>query len=147
MRFQSLRVVPALLLPLVVGTGAAGLFGSEGAAAADKDKAEDGPDTKTTSLLGLSIAKLSDELRARFKIGKDVKGVVVTEVDPASAAAEKNIKPGDVIVEVTRTEVTQPSEVRSQLDAVKKSGRKSVLLLLDDGKGELRFVAVPVNEG
>ncbi len=104
-------------------------------------------EAKTTALLGLSIAKMSDELRSRFKIGKDVKGVVVMEVDPESAAAEKNIKPGDVIVEVTRSEVTKPSEVRSQVDAVKKAGRKSVLMLIDDGKGELRFVALPVDGG
>jgi hypothetical protein len=29
--------------------------------------------------------------------------------------------------------------------AVKKSGRRSVLLLLSDAKGELRFVAVPTS--
>lgn len=102
---------------------------------------------KTTSLLGLSIALMSDELRARFKIDAEVKGVVVTKVEPDSSAAEKNIKAGDVIVEVTRSEVSKPSDVRKQVEAVKKSGRKSVLLLIDDGQGELRFVAVPVNDG
>ena len=70
--------------------------------------------------------------------------MVVTEVDPTSPAAQKDVKPGDVIVEVTQTKVRNPQEVRDRVTAIKKSGRKSVLLLLSDAKGGLRFVAVPV---
>ena len=124
-----------------------GRLPEQAVAAKTEDKPTSEPEAKTTSLLGLSIAKMSDELRSRYKIGKDVKGVVVTEVEPESAAAEKNIKAGDVIVEVTRSEVTKPAQVRAEVDEVKKSGRKSVLFLIDDGKGELRFVALPVDGG
>jgi serine protease Do len=94
-------------------------------------------------LLGLSIAPLTDELRSRFGIGKTVEGVVITEVEPNSPAAQKDVKAGDVIVEVTQEKVRQPQDVMARLLAVKKSGRRSVLLLLSDAKGELRFVAVP----
>ena len=45
--------------------------------------------------------------------------------------------------EVTQEKVRQPQDVKTRLLAVRKSGRRSVLLLLSDGKGELRFVAVP----
>lgn len=117
------------------------------AKASESEAEPEKEEQKSTSLLGLSISPISDELRSRYKIGQTVKGVVVTEVDPASPAAEKNVKEGDVIVEVTRKEVTDPDDVREQVDAVRKSGRKSVLLLIDDGKGELRFVAIPVDEG
>ncbi|MGI9387610.1 MAG: DegQ family serine endoprotease [Methyloligellaceae bacterium] len=102
------------------------------------------PDDKKQLLLGLSIAPITDELRARFKINSKVKGVIVTEVDSKSVAAQKNIKPGDVIVEVTQQEVKSPDDVAKRVDEVKKSGRKSVLLLISDTKGDLRFVAVPV---
>jgi serine protease Do len=95
-------------------------------------------------LLGLSIAPLTDELRDRFKIGKTVEGVVITEVEPNSPAAQKDVKPGDVIVEVTQEKVTDPQEVMARVAAVKKAGRKTVLLLLSDAKGGLRFVAVPM---
>ena len=64
---------------------------------------------------------------------------------PDSPAAQKNVKPGDVIVEVTQEKVTQPQDVKDRLLAVKRSGRRSVLLLLSDAKGELRFVAVPTS--
>ena len=53
------------------------------------------------------------------------------------------MKPGDVIVEVTQEKVKRPQDVEARLLAVRKSGRRSVLLLLSDAKGELRFVAVP----
>jgi serine protease Do len=94
-------------------------------------------------LLGLSLAPLTDDLRKRYGIGASIEGVVVVDVKPNSPAAEKDVKPGDVIVEVTQEKVRQPQDVKTRLLAVRKSGRRSVLLLLSDGKGELRFVAVP----
>jgi serine protease Do len=103
------------------------------------------PETEREELLGLSIAPLTDELRSQYGIGKTIEGVVITEVKPDSPAAKKAVKPGDVIVEVTQEKVKQPQDVRSRLLAVKKSGRRSVLLLLSDSKGELRFVAVPTS--
>jgi len=96
-------------------------------------------------LLGLSIAPLTDELREQYGIGKTIEGVIITEVKPDSPAAQKNVKAGDVIVEVTQEKVTQPQDVMDRLLAVKRSGRRSVLLLLSDAKGELRFVAVPTS--
>ncbi len=117
----------------------------EGEEAEDAVKTEDAPalEPEREDLLGLSIAPLTDELRERYKIGRAIEGVVITEVKPNSPAAQKNVKPGDVIVEVTQEKVKQPQDVKSRLLAVKKSGRRSVLLLLSDTKGELRFVAVP----
>jgi serine protease Do len=103
------------------------------------------PEPEREDLLGLSIAPLTDELRERYNIGRAVEGVVITEVKPNSPAAQKDVKPGDVIVEVTQEKVKQPQDVKSRLLAVKKSGRRSVLLLLSDAKGELRFVAVPTS--
>ena len=108
----------------------------------NKEGQEEGPDHE--SLLGLSIAPLTAELREQYGIGKTVEGAVITEVDPSSPAAQKDVKPGDVIVEVTQVKVRDPQEVVARVEAIKKSGRKSVLLLLSDAKGGLRFVAVPV---
>jgi serine protease Do len=109
-------------------------------------KSDDGPAPKPEhqrELLGLSLAPLTDELRDRYGIGQSIEGVVVVEVKPDSPAAQKEVKPGDVIVEVTQEKVKRPQDVEARLLAVRKSGRRSVLLLLSDGKGELRFVAVP----
>ena len=96
-------------------------------------------------LLGLSIAPLPTSCASVTSIGRAIEGVVIIEVKPDSPAAQKNVKPGDVIVEVTQEKVKQPQDVKSRLLAVRKSGRRSVLLLLSDAKGELRFVAVPTS--
>ncbi len=66
------------------------------------------------------------------------------EVDPQSPAAGKNIKPGDVIVEAGQEPVSAPEDVGKSVDKVRKTGRKAVLLRIEDGKGDLRFVAVPL---
>jgi serine protease Do len=112
-------------------------------AAKSDDEPAPSPEPEHEDLLGLSIAPLTDELRKRYGIGQSIEGVVITEVKPNSPAAQKDVKAGDVIVEVTQEKVKQPQDVKSRLLAVRKAGRRSVLLLLSDAKGELRFVAVP----
>jgi serine protease Do len=112
-------------------------------AAKSDDEPAPSPEPEHEDLLGLSIAPLTDEVRKRYGIGQSIEGVVITEVKPNSPAAQKDVKAGDVIVEVTQEKVKQPQDVKSRLLAVRKAGRRSVLLLLSDAKGELRFVAVP----
>ena len=97
-----------------------------------------------SSLIGLVLAPLNEELRTKHNLGKDLKGLIVLEVDPASPAAERGVKVGDVIVEVAQEAVTSLDDITKSVDKVKKAGRKAVLLRLEDGKGDLRFVAVPV---
>jgi serine protease Do len=65
-------------------------------------------------------------------------------VDGASDAAEKRLSAGDVIVEVAQEAVTNAADVKKRVDQVKKDGKKSVLLLVANGEGELRFVALGV---
>jgi serine protease Do len=109
----------------------------------DKDSGK-APTPSRSSLIGLVLSPLNDELRTKHNIGKDMKGVIVLEVDPASPAAERGVKVGDVIVEVAQDAVTSLDDITKSVDKVKKAGRKAVLLRLEDGKGDLRFVAVPV---
>jgi len=109
-----------------------------------QDKQDKQGSTSRPSLIGLVLAPLNDELRTKHNLGKDMKGVIVLEVDPASPAAERGVKVGDVIVEVAQEAVTSLDDITKGVDKVKKAGRKAVLLRLEDGKGDLRFVAVPV---
>ena len=66
---------------------------------------------------------------------------MVTEVTASGAGAEKGIRPGDLIVEVSQEEVTSVDDVAAKIKAAKDAGRRSVLLLIE-GQGGLRFVAV-----
>ena len=97
---------------------------------------------KTVDVLGMTVAELTDEGRQEFAIADDVEGVVITAVDPDSAAADKRIEPGDVIVEIAQETVMTPQEVEERIAALKQDGRRNALLMLAGRTGELRFVTV-----
>jgi serine protease Do len=98
----------------------------------------------TQRALGLDLATLSKDLRSRYKIKDSVKGVIITNVEGASDAAEKRLAPGEVIVEVAQEAVSNAADVKKRVDQLKKDGKKSVLLLVSNAEGELRFVALSV---
>ena len=64
----------------------------------------------TGTLNGVTVADLDSSARQQFDLPANVKGVVVTEVDPNSAAAETGLKPGDVIQEINRKPVRTAEE-------------------------------------
>jgi serine protease Do len=98
----------------------------------------------TQKALGLDLAVLSKDLRTRYKIKDSVKGVLITGVDGASDAADKNLSAGDVIVEVAQEAVANATDVKKRIDQLKKDGKKSVLLMVSNGDGQIRFVALSV---
>jgi serine protease Do len=112
------------------------------AAAKSNDQPADKPVTQKA--LGLDLASLSKDLRTRYKIKDSVKGVVITGVDGTSDAAEKRLSAGDVIVEVAQEAVANAGDIKKRVDQLKKDGKKSVLLLVSNADGELRFVALSV---
>src|SRR4029079_5394161 len=109
-------------------------------------KTKDEPTEKpvTQKALGLDLATLSKDLRTKYKIKESVKGVIITGVDGTSDAAEKRLSAGDVIVEVAQEAVSNAADVKKRVDQLKKDGKKSILLLVANGDGELRFVALSV---
>ena len=98
----------------------------------------------TQKALGLDLASLSKDLRSRYKIKDSVKGVIITNVDTPSDAAEKRLSAGEVIVEVAQEAVSSAADVKKRVDQLKKDGKKSILLLVSNADGELRFVALSV---
>jgi serine protease Do len=105
------------------------------------------PQEKTVvqKALGLDLADMSDGLRKRYKIKDTVNGVVITAVESNSAAAEKRLSPGDVIVEVAQEEVKTAADLQKRVDQLKKDGRKAALLLVSSADGELRFIALTLD--
>ena len=96
--------------------------------------------------LGFTVAEVTTDLRERYNLDKDAKGVVVTAVDEGGTAAEKGIRPGDVIAEISQEEVVTPADIMARIKEARKSGRKSVLLLVE-GQGGLRFIALRIETG
>jgi serine protease Do len=104
------------------------------------------PPPTVTGPLGLTLSDLTESVREKYEISEGVEGVVVTDVEEDSPSSEKRVQPGDVIVEVSQERVTTPDEVKARVEALKKDGRKSALLLLANRDGDLRFVAVNIVE-
>jgi serine protease Do len=94
--------------------------------------------------LGLNLASLSDDLRKKFKIRDNVKGVLVTGVDPSvdSSQPDKHLAPGDVIVEVNYEAVGNPADLQKRVDQLKAQGKKVAVVLVANGDGETRYVAL-----
>ncbi len=76
--------------------------------------------------------------------GKGEPGVVVAQVDPDGAAAQKGLRPGDVILEAAGQPVMRPTDVQKAMLDARKEGRKAVLLRVKSGEGT-RFVALAAN--
>jgi serine protease Do len=95
------------------------------------------------SSLGLGLSGITDDLKKRYKIKDGAKGVLVVSVERDSPAAERGIQPGDIIVEVGQEAVSNPADVQKRLEALKKDGKKSTLLLVTRAE-EQRFVPVAI---
>lgn len=91
-------------------------------------------------------ANLLEDLGLTVTRNEDGKGVVVTDVEPGSDAADRGIQAGDVIVSVNSKDVSSGDEVTAAVAEAAKSGRKAVLMqvMREDTS---RFVALPVQQG
>jgi serine protease Do len=114
----------------------------EAKADTDNDNGDKGGATRGTDVpkLGLTLAP------ANSVAGAGKEGVVVTEVDPQSAAADRGFKEGDVILEVAGKSVANVGDVRNAIDAARSDNKNSVLMRIKSG-GSSRFVAVPLAKG
>jgi serine protease Do len=94
--------------------------------------------------LGLELSGLSDDMRKKFKVRDNIKGVLVTGVDPSVAMADpdKRLAPGDVVVEVQYQSVGTPADMQKRIDQLKSQGKKIAVLLVSNADGETRFVAL-----
>ncbi len=94
--------------------------------------------------LGLTMAPLTPQLAQRSNLPPTARGVIITGVDPASKAAEEGLRPGYLIVSVNRQAVTTPAQVAAAIDAARRAGRTSVLLLIKVGNAPEAFVGVDI---
>ena len=89
----------------------------------------------TLADLGLTVTRADDG-----------KGLVVTDVDPDSDAADRGIQAGDVITSINSVEVKDTQDVTDAMKSASAAGRKSVLVQIqrDDNT---RFVPLPLTSG
>lgn len=102
---------------------------------ASADQSQQSAEPSSLADLGLTVTP-----------SEDGKGLVVTDVDPSSDAADRGIQAGDVITSVNSTQITSAEDVSKALKQAEKAGRKAVLLQVSRDNSN-RFVALPVNQG
>jgi serine protease Do len=101
---------------------------------AKAEPAKEEPKTISMDQLGVTVAP-----------GSDDQGVVITDVEGSSDAAQKGLKSGDVILEVGGVSVKNPDDVANGIKEASKLGRKAVLIRVKSGS-EMRFVAVQLKQ-
>ena len=79
----------------------------------------------TGTLNGVTVGDLDRGARQQFELPANIKGAVVTEVDPNSPAAEAGLRPGDVIQEINRKPVRNAEEA---VKLTEKTENKTTLL-------------------
>ncbi len=97
--------------------------------------------------LGLGIATITPEVRTEFDLQRDAAGVMITEVEPDSDAADKGLRAGDRILAIGNDEVRSIADVTAGLEAAKRAKRTAVLLLVTNARGQERYVPVKVGKG
>jgi serine protease Do len=101
----------------------------------------DRPVISTIEQLGLTLQKPTDQLREKYGLSDNVKGVVITKVAPNSPASDKQLQAGDVILEVDQKPVTTPQEVSDIVGKLQGQKKRSVLLFVER-QGDPRFAAL-----
>ena len=110
-------------------------------------KADINDNDRGSSSRGAEVPKLGMTVAPATSVaGAGKEGVVVTDVDPKSAAAERGFKEGDVILEVAGKSVASSGDVRDAIKAAHADNKNSVLMRVRTG-GSARFVAVPIAKG
>ncbi len=117
-----------------------GKLKSEKVAANDNGGAAD-EDGSESAVLGAKLAALTPESRQAFNLDDQTKGVVIIDLTEDSPLVDQGVKPGDVIERIGNSDVTQPAEITRLAEAVKKSD-KPVLVMLVSRDGRDHFIAV-----
>jgi serine protease Do len=123
-----------------------GLLDPRKLAAAPAPAAEEPAPEAAVTALGLSLARITPQLRDRYRLGATANGVLVIAVADDAPAAEQGVAAGDIVAMVGRDTVATPEEVVEKIAAARQAQRRSILLRLER-KGAGRYVAVPVEQG
>jgi len=94
--------------------------------------------------LGLTMEPLTEALRKQWKIADDVKGVLITRVEPFSVADNHSVRAGMVVMSVLGQPVSTPEQITQMVHARRDVSADHVPILVS-GKEGLRWMALPLS--
>jgi serine protease Do len=116
----------------------------------EKDEAQAAPGHEKNAvppvgkaLLGMNLAPLTPELRTTYNIAQGINGLVIVSVAKNSEAAQRGLQGGDVLTGINHELVSSVEQLTSLIEQARKTGRKSVLLLINRA-GVTQFVPLPI---
>ena len=101
--------------------------------------------SRSGRVMGMMLAELTSDMRRRFQIDPDVRGLVVTSVDAGADAANK-VQPGDVVVEMAFEPVETIGEAQALAMRAERNKGRAVLLYINRG-GDMTFRSVKPRKG
>jgi serine protease Do len=97
--------------------------------------------SKSMEDFGLTVQPLTPDVAESLGLGEDVKGVVVSAVEPGSPADDAGLRRGDVIVEVNQKPVKDLASYRKAMEAVGRG--KNILFLVRRGDNTIFLALKP----
>ena len=104
----------------------------------DKTAAASEGQPSSNALEGVQVDELTPQIAREIGLPAGTTGVVISDVDASSSAAEAGLQRGDVIQEVNRQPVNNLEQYEK---AIRATGNGEVLLLINRG-GATRYVAI-----
>ena len=121
-----------------------GVAPSENMTEESKDEPETSGQNATRQGLGVSVQSLTPEIARRLQLPADARGLVVVSIDPNSDAA-RLLQPGDLIMSIDRALTPTPEAAASAVDAARRAGRDTVLLLVRRGNIQPIYIGVELS--
>lgn len=107
-------------LDVTVGSLASQKLAANDRRSDDNDDDSDGDNARGgDALAGVGVTDLNSDARSAANVPPNVRGALISQVSPDSAAYEAGLRPGDVITEINR------HPVRNARDAVKETGKRA----------------------
>ena len=106
------------------------------------DNTPDDAATVSVEALGLKVQTIDPSRSRQYGGANSLKGVLVTEVDPGSNAASRDIEPGLIIQSVNYQDVTTAEDFAAKIEQARVAGRPSVLLFVAQPRGQSGYVTV-----
>jgi serine protease Do len=97
--------------------------------------------------LGMELATITPAVRSEYELDGKASGLLITDIEPDSDAAERGLRPGDRIVSIGGNEVKSVDEVKSAIATAKSQKRGSVLLFVETQRGAKAYVPVKLKKG
>jgi len=93
--------------------------------------------------LGLALEPLTPAIAQRLNIrDASIRGLVVGVVDPNSDAGQKGVQTGDIILSINQQPTVTPEAAAAVVDAARRAGRSTVLLLVKRGTNPPAYIGV-----